>query len=222
VNIRCSQRRSKKPHTRSDFSNFRFCLHNCLVNHGFVASVFVVLCCAYRKVIEIFHGSEAEEHSLPDYLFAWPHLPITYVLLQFDLARPVIRLIALSGFTVWETWLSHVALRRADRIGCSAHTPIHASYWCSRLKDLLLLLIRLLLFLCSSLIYFFSVFILFHLQLSVLPSQAQPSLQSNGHLGLFLQGLKLSEREVDHSPPSSTEDKNVWSFYLHPAFYFII
>jgi hypothetical protein len=45
-----------------------------------------------------------------------------------------------------------------------------------------------------------------------------PTLLALGTGGLS-PGVKLPEREADHSPPSSAEVKNVWSYTPHPYTY---
>jgi hypothetical protein len=44
-----------------------------------------------------------------------------------------------------------------------------------------------------------------------------PNLLSNGYQRLFLWGVKRPGREADHSPPSSAEDKNAWSYTTTPS-----
>lgn len=99
-----------------------FCVYksHCDVNHGFVASVFLVLYCAYNimyRTISWFGGIRAFTPLLFICLTASSH----HVLLRLDLARPVIRLIALTRFTVWEIpggWPSEgaVLMRQSMRV----------------------------------------------------------------------------------------------------------
>jgi hypothetical protein len=44
----------------------------------------------------------------------------------------------------------------------------------------------------------------------------RPSLLSNGYLGALSLGKKRPGREADHSPPSSAEVKNAWSYTSTP------
>jgi hypothetical protein len=48
-----------------------------------------------------------------------------------------------------------------------------------------------------------------------------PSLLSNGCQGLFPWGLKRPRRETYHSPPSSAEVKNAWSYTSTPQYAFM-
>jgi len=53
------------------------------------------------------------------------------------------------------------------------------------------------------------------------PDRGPPSLISNGYRGIFPReegGVKLSGREADHSPPSSAEVKNAWSYAPFPQY----
>jgi hypothetical protein len=47
------------------------------------------------------------------------------------------------------------------------------------------------------------------------------SLLSKGYQGFFLLGVKRPRREADHSPPSSTEVKNAWSYTSNPPYVFM-
>jgi hypothetical protein len=48
-----------------------------------------------------------------------------------------------------------------------------------------------------------------------------PSLLSNEYQGALSLGVKRPEREAGHSPPSSAEVKNVWSYTSTPQYTFI-
>jgi hypothetical protein len=45
-----------------------------------------------------------------------------------------------------------------------------------------------------------------------------PSLLFNGHQGYLPSGVKRPGREADHSPPSSAEVKNAWSYTSTPTY----
>jgi hypothetical protein len=48
-----------------------------------------------------------------------------------------------------------------------------------------------------------------------------PSILSNGYRGLFPWGVKRPGREADHSPHSSAEAKNAWSYTFIPQYAFM-
>jgi len=48
-----------------------------------------------------------------------------------------------------------------------------------------------------------------------------PSLLSNGYQGFFPWGVRMPEREADHSPKSSVEVENAWSYISTPQYVFM-